>query len=77
VFYLPSYSPELNPDEYLNGNLKNKIRSGIPARNEKDIVSKTRPFMKTLQKRPQHAKNISSIRRFHMQHNESIQSPEQ
>ena len=22
VFYLPSYSPELNPDEYLNGNLK-------------------------------------------------------
>ena len=56
VFYLPSYSPELNPDEYLNGNLKNKIRSGIPARNEKDIVSKTRSFMKTLQKRPQHAK---------------------
>jgi len=56
VFYLPSYSPELNPDEYLNGNLKNKIRSGIPARNEKDIVSKTRSFMKTLQKRPQHVK---------------------
>jgi len=22
VFYLPSYSPEFNPDEYLNGNLK-------------------------------------------------------
>jgi len=22
VFYLPSYSPELNPDEYLNGDLK-------------------------------------------------------
>ncbi|PKM79151.1 MAG: IS630 family transposase [Firmicutes bacterium HGW-Firmicutes-13] len=57
VFYLPSYSPELNPDEYLNGNLKNKIRSGIPARNEKDIVRKTRSFMKTLQKRPQHVKN--------------------
>jgi len=56
VFYLPSYSPELNPDEYLNGNLKNKIRSGIPARNETDIVSKTRSFMKTLQKRPQHVK---------------------
>lgn len=56
VFYLPSYSPELNPDEYLNGNLKNKIRSGIPARNETDIISKTRSFMKTLQKRPQHVK---------------------
>ena len=56
VFYLPSYSPELNPDEYLNGNLKNKIRSGIPAKNETDIISKTRSFMKTLQKRPQHVK---------------------
>jgi len=56
VFYLPSYSPELNPDEYLNGNLKNKIRSGIPAQSESDIVSKTRSFMKTLQRRPQHVK---------------------
>lgn len=56
VFYLPSYSPELNPDEYLNGNLKNKIRSGIPARSESGIVSKTRSFMKTLQRRPQHVK---------------------
>lgn len=56
VFYLPSYSPELNPDEYLNSNLKTKIRSGIPARNEDDITRKTRAFMKTLQKRPKHVK---------------------
>ena len=27
VFYLPSYSPELNPDEYLNCDLKTGIRS--------------------------------------------------
>jgi hypothetical protein len=26
-FCLPSYSPELNPDEYLNGDLKHNIRS--------------------------------------------------
>jgi len=56
VFYLPPYSPELNPDEYLNSNLKTKIRSGIPARNEDDISHKTRAFMKTLQKRPKHVK---------------------
>jgi len=31
-FYLPFYSPELNPDEYLNGNLKNKVHSGTPIR---------------------------------------------
>lgn len=54
LFYLPSYSPELNPDEYLNGNLKQKVRSGIPARSQKDLIKKTRSFMKTLQRRPHH-----------------------
>ncbi|SHI15622.1 transposase [Desulfofustis glycolicus] len=31
VFYLPRYTPEHNPDEYLIGNLKQRIRSGLPA----------------------------------------------
>jgi transposase len=57
VFFLPPYSPECNPDEYLNGNLKQKIRSGLPARSEKDLTTKTRSFMKTLQKRPDHVRN--------------------
>jgi transposase len=54
LHYLPSYSPELNPDEYLNGNLKQKIRSGVPSRSKGDLIKKTRSFMKTLQKRPNH-----------------------
>ena len=29
VFYLPSYSPELNPDEYLNCDLKAGVHSGF------------------------------------------------
>lgn len=33
VFYLPAYSPDLNPDEYLNADLKAGIRSASPARN--------------------------------------------
>ena len=41
VFYLPSYSPELNPDEYLNGDLKHCIRSGLPARTVKALTKKT------------------------------------
>jgi transposase len=57
VFFLPPYAPEYNPDEYLNGNLKHKIRSGIPARSQNDLEKKTRSFMKTLQKRPHHVKN--------------------
>jgi len=32
VFYLPSYSPELNPDERLNGDLKQDIESRVPCR---------------------------------------------
>lgn len=54
IFYLPSYSPELNPDEYLNGNLKTKVHSGTPIRNRKDLEMKTRSFMRTLLKRPAH-----------------------
>ena len=57
VFYLPSYSPELNPDEYLNGDLKQCIRSGLPARSEKALTKKTRSFMRKLQNRPKHVSN--------------------
>ena len=57
VFYLPSYSPELNPDEYLNGDLKHCIRSGLPARSEKALTKKTRSFMRKLQNRPKHVSN--------------------
>jgi transposase len=58
LFFLPSYSPELNPDEYLNGNLKQKIRSGMPARSQKELMKKTRSFMKTLQRRPHHVRGF-------------------
>ena len=58
VFHLPSYSPELNPDEYLNGNLKTKVHSGTPVRNQGDLEKKTRSFMRTLLKRPAHVRNF-------------------
>ncbi|MDI6616191.1 MAG: transposase, partial [Syntrophaceae bacterium] len=57
VFHLPSYSPELNPDEYLNGNLKNRVHSGKPVRNREDLEKKTRSFMKTLIRRPAHVRS--------------------
>jgi transposase len=56
VFFIPPYSPEYNPDEYLNGDLKKKIRSGLPSRSQNDLTKKTRSFMKTLQRRPFHVK---------------------
>lgn len=48
VFYLPPYAPEHNPDEYLNGDLKQRIRSGLPARSQNDLIKKTHSFMKTV-----------------------------
>ena len=37
VFYLPSYSPELNPDECLNADLKRAVGSQAPARSKVDL----------------------------------------
>lgn len=52
VHYLPPYSPELNPDEYLNGNLKKSVHSGISPRTKAEIKKKTRRFMQSQQKAP-------------------------
>jgi len=53
VFYLPSYSPELNPDEYLNCDLKSGIRTAAPARNKSDLKGKVLGHMRMLQKKPE------------------------
>lgn len=52
VFYLPPYSPEYNPTEYLNHGLKRNVHSGDLARSKDDLKNKTRSFMKKLQLRP-------------------------
>lgn len=53
LFYLPTYSPELNPDEYLNGDLKQALRKRPPSENGKQLVSKVRSEMRRIQRRPQ------------------------
>lgn len=58
VFYLPPYSPELNPDEYLNNDLKNRVHSGTQAHTEKDLKHKTVSYMRTLVKRPEHVRRF-------------------
>lgn len=52
VFYLPSYSPELNPDEYLNCDLKAGVHSGKPARDKSNLKDKASTHMKMLQRKP-------------------------
>ena len=57
IFYLPPYAPERNPDEYLNGDLKHYIHSGLPARSQNELIRKTHSFMKTKQHREYHVSN--------------------
>lgn len=52
VFYLPSYSPELNPDEYLNCDLKAGVHSGKPARDKSNLKDKANTHMTLLQRKP-------------------------
>ena len=52
LFFLPSYSPELNPDEYLNCDLKGGVHSGVPARSKSQLKSKALSHMRMLQKKP-------------------------
>lgn len=52
VFYLPAYSPELNPDEYLNCDLKAGIHSGKPARSKNELKLKASKHMRMLQRKP-------------------------
>lgn len=52
LFFLPAYSPELNPDEYLNCDLKAGVHSQSPSRDTKGLERKVRSHMQKLQKLP-------------------------
>lgn len=52
-FFLPSYSPELNPDEYLNCDLKAKLKKDQPTRKKGDMKIKVHKHMKSLQAQPE------------------------
>jgi transposase len=53
VFYLPSYSPELNPDERLNADLKHALGSRVQVRTKDKLKQVTTDHMNMLQNNPQ------------------------
>ena len=57
VFYLPSYSPELNPDERLNRDLKTHFHLGSLAKNEEDFLKKVNNCLKSKQRKSYDIKN--------------------
>lgn len=56
VFYLPSYSPELNPEERLNADLKHVIRSKVPARTKAKLRAATEEHMAVIGSDPERVK---------------------
>lgn len=53
VFYLPSYSPELNPDEHLNRDLKGTLSRRPAPRDDGQLHKNVLGHLRSLQKRPQ------------------------
>jgi transposase len=64
VFYLPSYSPELNPDEGVNADLKQAVPRKAPARSKPQLKRAVVSHMRSLSKRPQRIRAIFQHQQF-------------
>ena len=56
LFYLPSYSPELNPEERLNADLKQAIGSQVPVRTKAKLRAAATEHMTMLENTPERVK---------------------
>ncbi len=53
VFYLPSYSPELNPDEMANADIKQAVTKLAPARTKQQLVNAATKHLRSVQRQPE------------------------
>ena len=58
VFYLPAYSPELNPDEGINGDLKQGVTGKPSARSRPELKRNLINHMRKLSKSPRHVRSL-------------------
>ncbi|MEU3978198.1 transposase, partial [Streptomyces bacillaris] len=52
LHFLPPYSPELNPDELVNADLKHSLPKQHRARNQAELAAETRRFFRKRQRQP-------------------------
>jgi transposase len=52
MYFLPDYSPELNPDEYLNHDVKSNAVGRERAENEYEMMEGVRSYLRQTQRRP-------------------------
>jgi len=57
LFYLPAYSPDLNPDEYLNNDFKRNVNAKHIPINKKELAVNTENFMSMLSDNPTRVAN--------------------
>ncbi len=57
LFFLPGYSPELNPDECLNQDTKQAMRKTRP-RHQREMIGNVRSHLRRRQKQPQVVKQF-------------------
>lgn len=57
VFYLPSYSPQLNPVEYLNNDVKQQVHDKPPTRNLAELKYRVLSSLRKLQHLPARVRN--------------------
>ena len=53
LFYLPSYSPELNPEERLNADLKQEMGKRVPVRTKAKLRDAANEHMMKLEQNPE------------------------
>ncbi|HET7659576.1 MAG TPA: IS630 family transposase [Oryzihumus sp.] len=53
LFYLPSYAPDHNPSEYLNNELKQKLRQQPQPDTKEELIDSARSVLRTIQRSPE------------------------
>ena len=56
LFFLPSYSPEKNPDEYLNCDLKQGLSQNPSPKNQEKLKENVQNHMELLVSKPERVK---------------------
>ena len=63
LFFLPSYSPELNPDELLNHDVKVNAVGRQRPKNQTQMIENIRSYLRSTQRQPRVVQNY-----FHEKH---------
>lgn len=57
LFYLPGYSPQLNPDEFLNQDVKTNAVGRQRPKDQPEMMRRVRSYLRSTQRRPQVVRN--------------------